>query len=164
MNKFAKSFGYLVVFTLVNYVLTILFIIEPYHNLVMRLIFIVISFITLFIIARFFVGDPFKLPMRAPYTSSLIHVLSGVAIITLILLAIAILVSDTINIDMREIYARAKPVFIDMKYDIYIPLYGLIYWGFSGLIVAYLYHVVTYELFKDNGRIAGILASTTLTL
>jgi len=53
------------------------------------------------------------------------------------------------NIDINTIYLQAKPVFVN-SWNVYLHIFALIFWGINGLVVAYFYHSVTYELFEKR--------------
>ena len=109
----------------------------------------------MYITARIFYGNPFKIS-RSSYFDSLLHVLALMSIGEILDKAISI---ASKGINLHEIYLKAKPGFVG-SWNIYLPIYATIFWGISGIIVAYFYHSVTIELFKR--RSIGIMVATAL--
>ena len=58
------------------------------------------------------------------------------------------------------LYLQAKPAFVN-SWNVYLPIFALIFWGINGLVVAYFYHSVTYELFEKRNKV-GVGAATAL--
>jgi len=158
-KTYIKAFGYMITLTLVIYILSLLVFNLIPVGLMMRLAFVILVFVVMCGVARIFYGNPFKIESSSPYFDSLIHVLAFIAIFNILSLS-AIILLGGINVDVHEMYIKAKPGFVE-NWSVYLPLYALIYWGISGMIVAYFYHSVTFELFKGS-RLVGIVAATTL--
>lgn len=53
----------------------------------------------------------------------------------------------------------AKPVFVVSWSPVLVP-YSLAFWTLSGLIGVYFYDAAPYELFRERGRLAGMLGAT----
>ena len=123
------------------------------------MVFGILVLVMMYGVARIFYGNPFEIESSSPYFDSLIHVLALIAIFDILLLPAVILLGG-INADIHEMYMEAKPGFVE-KWDAYLPVYALIFWGVNGAIVAYFYHSVTLELLKRR-RIIGILAAVAL--
>lgn len=156
-----KAIGYLITFTLVTYIPSLLIFNLMPVGLAIRLIFAILVFAMMYAIARIFYGDPFKINPQSSYFDGLTHVLAIVGIVDILSLIVVIALSGGIHIDIREIYLKAKPRFVDV-WTPYLPIFALIYWGISGTVVAYFYHSVTFELFKRRGRLICMIAMTTL--
>ena len=150
-----KAIGYPITFTLLNYTFSLTsFDLLNLNSLTLRLALAILGLVLMYIVARIFYGNPFKIP-RSPYFDSLLHVLALMSIGEI--LAIAIAASKGIN--LHEMYLKAKPGFVNV-WVVYLPVYALIFWGIAGIIVAYFYHSVTIELF--GRRSVGIMVATAL--
>ncbi len=151
--------GYATGFTLITYSSIPLFLMWG-ESLWMRLASLLLIFFAIYLLAIIFHGNPIRSESYSPYRESLVHLLAFMSIATMLVM-IPLLIFNGIKIDPQEIYLTAKPGFVE-TWNIYIPLYAILYWGISGALVAYFYHSVTFELFKIGGRWVGILAATTL--
>ena len=156
-----KAIGYMITLTLIIYIPSLLIFNLTPISLMMRLAFVILVFVMMYVVTRIFYENPFKIESQSSYFDSLIHVLALISIISILAIIVTIALFGGVNIDIREIYINAKPAFVD-AWNAYLPVYALIYWGINGTIVAYFYHSVTFELFKRRGKIMGILAAVVL--
>ncbi len=151
-----RAIGYFISFTLAGYSLMFGFkrmISTP--TLETRMMVLGIEFLLIYLVVRLFYGNPFKPAKSAPYLESLRHVL-GLLLIGYVPPVIAIIVTGPQNI-----FQDAKPPFVD-TWSPLILAFALIYWGVTGVMVAYFYHAVTYDLFSKLSRPLGILGATAL--
>lgn len=152
-----NAFGYLITFTLILYSIGFVYRnIIPKPGLIMRLIILLSGFLVMYLIARLFYGNPFgKIKPLASYSESLIHILIlMVPLYTYSVFAMFIL-------GMRRFYLIEKPGFVD-TWNYFLPLYAILFWLISGVMVAYFYHAVSYELFGKSNRLVSILSATIL--
>jgi len=137
------------------------FFIYPTQNpsLTIRLIIEVSGFALMYIVARVFYGNPFKARCSSSYLDGLIHVLALIAFGSILSVIVWFMLFG-FNIDINIIYLQAKPAFVN-SWNVYLPIFALIFWGINGLVVAYFYHSVTYELFEKRNKV-GVEAATAL--
>ena len=156
-SKYIKAIGYLVAFTLTVYSLGIVYKYSmPNSGLLVRLIMVFSSFAVMYIIARVFYGNPFgKVALSASYFEGLIHIL----ILMLPLYAYSVVAMFIFG--TKRFYIMEKPGFVDV-WNPFLSLYALLFWTICGLMVAYFYHAVSYELSGKGNRSMGILSATIL--
>ena len=152
-----KAIGYLITFTLTTYFMGFAYkYLIPNPGLLMRLIMVFTGFVVIYLIARLFYGDPFgKIKSSTSYSTSLIHIL----ILMLPLYAYSVVAMFILS--TKRFYIMGKPGFVEV-WNPFLPLYALIFWAICGIMVAYFYHAVTYELFGKSNRFVGILSATIL--
>ncbi len=107
-----RALGYCVTFTIINYTLSPIFIVTPKSSLGARLAIVILAFAAMYMVARIFYGNPFKNKYQSPYFDSFIHVLALIGIISIFSLPLIILF-EGVNVDINEIYVKAKPAFVD---------------------------------------------------
>lgn len=155
--KYIRGIGYLITFTLTLYSVGFAYeYLIPNPGLLMRLTMVSSGFAVMYVIARIFYGNPFgKVKPSASYSEGLIHIL------TLMLPLYAYSVVAMFIFGMKRFYLMGKPEFVDV-WNPFLPLYALLFWAICGIMVAYFYHAVSYELFGKSNRFVGILSATIL--
>jgi len=146
----AKAIVYFIKLTLIVYILSATFFIYPTPNpsLTIRLIIEISGFALMYIVARVFYGNPFKARYSSSYLDGLIHVLALRALGSILSVIVWFMLFG-FNININTIYMQAKPAFVN-SWNVYLPIFALIFWGINGLVVAYFYYSVTYELFEKR--------------
>jgi len=162
VKKDAKAIGYFITFTLIVYILSATFFIYLTQNpsLTIRLIIEVSGFALMYIVARVFYGNPFKARCSSSYLDGLIHVLALIAFGSILSVIVWFMLFG-FNIDINTIYLQAKPAFVN-SWNVYLPIFALIFRGINELVVAYFYYSVTYELFEKRNKVMGVGAATAL--
>lgn len=158
----AKAIGYFITLTSIVYIwsATWFMYLTPGPDLTIRLIIVISGFVLMYLFAGIFHRNPFKARYSSPYLDGLIHVLALMAFGN-ILVVIVWFILFGFNLDMNAIYLQAKPAFVS-SWNVYLPIFALIFWGINGLVVAFFYHSVTYELFEKRGRLVGMGSATAL--
>ncbi len=150
---FLKLIAYFLIFTCIVYSVSFtvahLF---PEPNLLQRILAVLLLFSVLYFVFRV------KLPSLKPeftFQKSIIHVFSILSV------GYAFPVIIIVLMGADQVYINAKPVFINL-WTPNILLFGVVYWLINGVIVAYFYHALTYNLFSKNGKLFGIFVSAVL--
>ncbi len=156
------AIGYFVAITSGLY---FLFIVTMYlisnPTLPVRLAIMILGLAIVYIIAKIFYRETFKINRSSPYIDSLTHVMALMFFLSVGPAILAITGIAGISTWARALYIDAKPTYVNV-WNIYLPAYAIILWGCSSIIVAYFYHSVTYELLERRNRFVRITASTAV--
>ncbi|AKG92206.1 hypothetical protein GAH_00442 [Geoglobus ahangari] len=148
-----RACGYLVTITITSYATSLaLHSLTPNPGVEAKLIEALLLLAVLWMISRIFLKSQLSHADSSDFASSLIHVLTLLAVGNAIPLAIMLTSGP------ERMFVDAKPSFID-KWSTVIPAFAVLYWGIFSIIVAYIYHSAAYELF---GGKTGIAASFLL--
>jgi len=110
----------------------------------------------MYIVARVFYGKPFKARCSSSYLDGLIHVLALMALGSILSVIVWFMLFG-FNININTIYLQAKPAFVN-SWNVYLPIFALIFRGINELVVAYFYYSVTYELFEKRNKVGAATA------
>lgn len=153
VKKDAKAIGYFITLILIVYISSATFFIYPTQNpsLTIRQIIEVSGFALMYIVARVFYGNPFKARCSSSYLDELMHVLALMGFGSILSVIVWFMLFG-FNMDINTIYLQAKLAFVN-SWNVHLPIFALIFQGINGLVVAYFYHSVTYELFEKRNKV-----------
>jgi len=150
-----KAVGYFASITVLTYSLVLLTLYLIFTSgLLGRIAVVALSLAVMYIVSRIFNGNPFKIKPSSHHFDSLKYTLA-LMFPGYLPPVVAIIVQGP-----HLQYLTGRPGFVE-EWASYLPVYALIFWGLNGIIVAYFYNAVTYELFGER-KMFGIFAVTGL--
>ncbi|WP_258083910.1 hypothetical protein [Thermococcus thermotolerans] len=148
-----RGIGYLISITLVLYALSSLSAgVAFFSTSVGRLFGLVVAILLAYSLSRIFYGLPLDWGADG---ESLSHT------VALMLPLYAFSFVAMLYFGAERFMDMARPGFVSEWSPFLIP-YSLAFWALSGILTAFFYDAVPYELFSERGRIAGIIGATAV--
>ena len=148
-----RGIGYLLSITLALYALSALSAgVEFFSTLVGRLFGLLLALVLAYLVSRLFYGAPIGWGADRDSVSHAVALM-------LPLYAISFVAMLYFGVD--RFMDMAKPGFAGEWGPSLVP-YALLFWTLSGILTAFFYDAVPYELFRERGRIAGIAGATAV--
>ncbi len=117
-----------------------------------RLFGLLVAILLAYFISRFFYGFPLRREADLESVSHAMALMLPLYVFSLI---------GMLYFGVERFMDMARPGFVGEWSPFLIP-YSLAFWALSGILTAFFYDAVPYELFSERGRIAGIIGATAV--